>query len=169
MILTLPPRRAFAAIGSSVILDASETPWTPRGVSLLIIVAIISVAFNLFLAGNLLGHHFRGPTPPANFQQRLNGIWRDLPAADQVIARGVVDARHGDILDKWRAFRPANQRAALAMHADPFDPEEAKAAYEKANQRSQDFRKTLQDVLIEIAKKISPEGRERLHVVGGVF
>lgn len=141
----------------------------PRGAGLLGIVTVISVALNLFLAGNQLGHHFRGPMSPPNFQQRLNGMWRDLPEADQVIARGIADNHSSDILEKWRAFRPANQRAALAMHADPFDPEEAKAAYEKANQRSEEFRKALQDTLIEIAQKISPEGRERLHVPGGAF
>ncbi|MDB5397644.1 MAG: hypothetical protein JWM91_5150 [Rhodospirillales bacterium] len=141
----------------------------PRGVGLLGIVAILSVALNLFLAGNQLGHHFRGPMQQPNFQQRLGGVWRDLPEADQAIARGVVDSHYNDILEKWRAFRPASQRAAMAMHADPFDPEEAKAAYEKANQRSEEFRKALQDTLIEIAQKISPNGRERLHVPGGGF
>ncbi len=141
----------------------------PRGAGLIGIVAILSIALNLFLAGNQLGRHFRGPAQPPNFQQRLNGIWRDLPEADQTIAHTIAESHYNDILDKWRAFRPANQRAALAMHADPFDPEEARAAYEKANQRSEDFRKALQETIIEVAQKISPEGREQLHLPGGGF
>jgi uncharacterized membrane protein len=141
----------------------------PRGASLLSIIAILSVALNLFLAGNQLGHHFRGPMQPPNFQQRLNGMLRELPEADQAIARGIIDSHLGDILERWRVFRPANQRVALAIHADPFDPEEAKAAYEKANQRSEEFRRALQATLIEVAQKVSPEGRARLHVAGGGF
>ncbi len=141
----------------------------PRGGAILGIVAVISIAFNLFLVGHQFGRNFRGPMPPGNFQERLNGLWRDMPSADQTIAHGIVDSHYNDILEKWRAFRPANQRAALAMHADPFDPSEAKAAYDNANRRSEEFRKAMQDTLIEIAQKISPEGRERLHVPGGGF
>ncbi len=139
----------------------------PRGVGLISLVAVVSIALNLFLAGNQLGHHFRGPMPPQNFQQRLNGMWHELPDADQVIARGVVDSHAADIMDKWRAMRPANQRTSLAMHADPFDPDEARAAYEKANEKSEAFRRALQDTLIEVAQKISPEGRQHLHIPGG--
>ncbi len=141
----------------------------PRGVGLLGLVAVLSVALNLFLAGNQLGHHFRGPMPQQNFQQRLNGMWRDLPDADQAIARGVVDNHYADIMEKWRAVRPANQRIGLAMHANPFDPDEARSAYEKANEKSEEFRKALRETLIEIAQKISPEGREHLRVQGGGF
>ena len=108
----------------------------PRGVGLLGLIAVVSVALNLFLAGNELGHHFRGPMPPPNFQQRLTGMWHELPDADQAIARSVLDSRYADIIEKWRAIRPANQRTGLAMHADPFDADEARAAYEKANEKS---------------------------------
>ena len=141
----------------------------PRGSSLLAIVAILSVALNLFLAGSQLGHQFRGPAQPMNFQQRLTGVLRELPEADQPIARGVLDSHMSDIIEKWRASRPANQRAALAMHADPFDADEARAAFDKANQRTEEVRKALQAAMIELAQKVSPEGREKLRVPGAGF
>lgn len=139
----------------------------PRGVGLLAIIAVISVALNLFLAGNQLGRHFRGPMPPMNFLERLSIMSRDLPEADRVIARAVLDRHSAEIQEKWRAVRPAMQRAGVAMHADPFDAAEAKAAYEKANERSEELRKAIQDMLIETAQSISAEGRERLRVPGG--
>jgi uncharacterized membrane protein len=137
-----------------------------RGILLLGIVAIFSIALNLFLAGDQLGRHFRGPAPPPNFEQRLHNLPRDMPAADQQIAEGILDRHHNDIMEKWRALRPANQRVAAAMRADPFDSEEAKAAYDNASQRWEDLRAAMRDMLIEIAEKISPEGRRHIRGLG---
>ena len=115
----------------------------PRGVLVLAIVAILSVALNLFLAGNQLGHQFRGPQSPMNFEQRLHNWWREMPPADQAIAEGVLQQHRGEIMEKWRAFRPANQRLV-------------------------ELRATLQSTLIEIAQKVSPEGRKHMRVPGGL-
>jgi uncharacterized membrane protein len=138
-----------------------------RGILVLGIVAVLSVALNLFLAGEQLGQHFRGPMAPPNFDQRLHNLWRDMPAADQPIAQGILDRHNKDLIEKWRAFRPANQRISAALRADPFDPAEAKAAYDNANQRWEELRAAMQDTLVEIAQNISPEGRKHLHGVGG--
>jgi uncharacterized membrane protein len=140
----------------------------PRGILVLAIVAILSVALNLFLAGNQLGHQFRGPMPPPNFEQRLHTLWRDMPAADQPIAQGILDQHMSEIMEKLRQFRPANQHVVQVMHADPFDPAEAKAAFDTANQRGADLRTAIQSMLIEIAQKVSPEGRKHIHAPGGL-
>jgi uncharacterized membrane protein len=139
----------------------------PRGILVLAIVAILSVALNLFLAGNLLGRQFRGPASPPNFEQRLHALWRDMPAADQPIAQGILDQHYSDIMEKWRQFRPANQHVVQVMHADPYDPAEAKAAFDSANQRWADLRTAIQNTLIEVAQKVSPEGRKHIHAPGG--
>ena len=140
----------------------------PRGVLVLAIVAILSIALNLFLAGNQLGHQFRGPVLPPNFEQRLHTLWRDMPAADQPIAQGVLDQHYNEIIEKWRQFRPANQHVIQVMHAEPFDPAEAKAAFDAANQRWAELRSAMQNMLIEVAQKISPEGRKHMHAPGGL-
>jgi uncharacterized membrane protein len=140
----------------------------PRGILVLAIVAILSVALNLFLAGNQLGHQFRGPMAPSNFEQRLHGLWRDMPAADQPIAQGVLDQHMSEIMEKWRAFRPANQHVIEVMRADPFDPAEAKAAFDIANQCWAELRTAMQSMLLETAQKISPEGRKHIHAPGGL-
>jgi uncharacterized membrane protein len=140
----------------------------PRGIVALAVVAILSVALNLFLAGNQLGHHFRGPGSPPNFEERLHGVWHDLPAADQPIAQDVLDHHMSEIMEKWRAFRPANQHVIQVMHADPFDPAEAKASFDIANQRSAELRTAVQNMLLEAAQKISPEGRKHIRGLGGL-
>jgi uncharacterized membrane protein len=137
-----------------------------RGILLLGIVAILSIALNLFLAGEQLGRQFRQPMSPPNFEQRLDNMWRDMPAADQTIAQEVLDRRRGDIIEKWRACRPANQRVIAAIRADPFDPAEVEAAYENSNQRWDELRQAVRDTLIEIAQKISPEGRKHIRGLG---
>jgi uncharacterized membrane protein len=139
----------------------------PRGVLILGIVAVVSIALNLFLAGNLLGRHFRGPMPPPNFEQRIHNLWRELPAADQSIAQGVLDQHNTEIMEKWRAFRPANQHVVQVLHADQFDPVEAKTALDTANQLGTELKIAIQNALIEVAQKISPEGRKHMHLPGG--
>jgi uncharacterized membrane protein len=141
----------------------------PRTIGILGIAIVISVALNLFLAGEQLGRQFRGPPPPIGFDQRLQSFTQDLPDEDQPAAREILGRRHDEIVQKWRALRSATQRATSAVHSDPFEEEEATAAFAKANQRDQDFRKVIQDTLMELASKISPEGRQRLRSpIGGL-
>jgi uncharacterized membrane protein len=129
-----------------------------------------SVALNLFLAGNQLGHRFRAPPPPpsGSFEQRMRALPHEMPAADQPIAQGILDQHINEIMEKWRQFRPANQRIVQVMHADPFDPAEAQAAFDAANQRLAELRAAVQNTLIEIDQKISPEGRKHLHAPGAL-
>lgn len=139
----------------------------PRGVLALAIVAILSVGLNLFLAGIQLGHEFREPQAPMNFEQRLHTWWRDMPPADQAIAEGVMQEHIGDIMEKWRAFRPANQHVNQILHSGNLDPAEAKAAFDVASQRAADLRAVMVDTLVEMAQKVSPEGRKHLRAPGG--
>ncbi len=141
----------------------------PRTIGILGIAIVISVALNLFLAGEQLGRQFRGPPPPIGFDQRLQSFTQDLPDEDQPAAREILGRRHDEIVQKWRALRSATQRATSAIHSDPFEQDEVEADFAKANQRDQDFRKVIQDTLVELASKISPEGRQRLRSpIGGL-
>jgi uncharacterized membrane protein len=138
----------------------------PRGFLILAIVAILSIALNLFLAGNQLGHEFRRSGAPMSFEHRLHTWWRDMPPADQAIAEGVMQQHLGEIMEKWRAFRPANQHAIQLMRAENFDPVEAKTAIDLADRRLADLRAVMQNTLIEIARKVSPEGRKHIRAPG---
>ena len=141
-----------------------------RGIIILGSVAILSVMVNLFLAGNLFGLHFRGaPPPPMEFERRLTDMWRDMPQADQPVAKAIVAKHHDLIMEKLGALRPSNRAAGGVVRAGSFDAEAARRAFDDTNQRLTEFRTAIQDTVIEIASKISPEGRKHLRVRGGGF
>ena len=140
----------------------------PRGVLVLAVIAFLSVALNLFLAGNQLGHEFRPAPVQITFEQRLHTWWRNMPGADQTIADGVMNQHIGEIMEKWRAFRPANQHVNQILHSENFDPAEARAAFDVAGQRLAELRAVMQNTLIEIAQKVSPEGRKHMRAPGGL-
>jgi uncharacterized membrane protein len=95
-------------------------------------------------------------------ERRLDGFWENMPTEDQQIAKEIVDRHRNDILQKWRAARSLTQQSAQALRADPFDESVAKFNFQKANERSQEFRAAIEEMSIEMASKISTEGRERL-------
>jgi uncharacterized membrane protein len=142
----------------------------PRGIIILGLVAILSVGLNLFLAGNIVGHQFRGPMPPPMvLEERFEATLRELPPDDRAIAKTILDGRREMIELKWQALRSANRRVSEAMQSDPFAADQAKAAFDTVNQNFADFRTIIQETAVEIASKISPEGRKHLHLPGGGF
>jgi uncharacterized membrane protein len=132
-----------------------------RGVGLLVAVLIVSVAINLFLAGNQLGLWFHHPAQ-LNFEQRLELLVRGLPDVDRATAHDILEQHRQDLQDKLHLYRTSAQAAAAAIHAEPFNADNARAAFTKANEQSAEFRQALQDMVIEIASKMSPKGREHL-------
>ncbi len=132
-----------------------------RGVGLLVVILIVSVGINLFLAGNQLGLQFHH-RPPMNFEQRLEILVRDLPDADRAIAQTVLDAHRQDLQDKLHLYRQSALAAATLVHAESFSTDDTRAAFAKTNGYSAEFRQALQDMVIEIAGKISPKGRDHL-------
>jgi uncharacterized membrane protein len=140
---------------------------THRGVRILALLLMVSVALNLFLGGDLLGLRFRGPPPVPTFDQRLEAAWRNLPAADQPFARKVVQEHREQVITRWLALRPAAQRVTEAIRAKPYKAEDMQAAFDNSNARTEDLRKALQETVMEIASQISEEGRQELHVPGG--
>ena len=139
----------------------------PRGVVFLGILAVISIALNLFLAGGMLGRQFHKPAPGKEFETRLEAVLNDVPEPDRKLAQDILQQHHDMLIEKWHAARNAGQHAALSMRATPFDASQAKADVAKWNERILDFRTAFQDTMMEIAGKISPEGRAHLRLGPG--
>jgi hypothetical protein len=117
----------------------------------------------------MFGHRFRGPPTSMDIERRLEGMWRDMPEADRPIARAILRQHHDAIVSRWDALRPANQSAVAEMRSEPFVVDVTKRAFDDTNQRLTEFRIAIQDTMIDIASKISPEGRKHLRVPGGGF
>jgi uncharacterized membrane protein len=138
-----------------------------RGAGLLAVLLLVSVGINLFLAGNQVGLRFHHP-PPMNLEQRIEMLFRNLPDGDRTIAREVMDKHRQQLLDRLHDYRGAAMAAAAALRADPFNEEAARAAFAKADDASAAFRHEVQDTVIEIAGKVSPESRAHLRPgIGG--
>jgi uncharacterized membrane protein len=125
-------------------------------------VAGISVALNLFVAGAFLGGRFHGPPSPPDFERRLSGYWKELPQDDQGAAQAVIAGHRDDVVEKWRADRAAAQQVSRLLHQPDFDEAGVKAAFDLWNQRALEFRAAMQSLLLDMASKISPEGRTHL-------
>lgn len=141
----------------------------PRAIVILGIVAVISIAVNLFLAGSIVGHGFRPPPGPPPIEARFDMLSRDLPPEDQKVVQEILDRHREDIMAKWHALRGTPNDVSEAFRADPFVPADAQAAFARSNARFTAFRDAIQEAAIEIASRISPEGRKRLHFPGGGF
>lgn len=133
----------------------------PRATTVLSIVALFSVGLNVFFASSFIGREFRRPPPP-DFSPHFDFMWRNMPAADQSIARDVFNRRREEIVVKWRALRPSGQSANEVLRATPFDEAMAREALNRFNQQVRDYRVSLQDALLEVAGRVSPEGRAEL-------
>ncbi len=88
---------------------------------------------------------------------------RNLPDEDRTEAHKILEAHRQDLEDKFHLYRVSAQAAGAAIHAEPYNADEARSAFAKANDRLAEFRQAVQDVVIEIAGKISDKGREHLH------
>ena len=139
----------------------------PRGVVFLGIVAVLSLALNLFLAGDLLGRHFHRVPAGHEFEARLGWLFNDMPNPDRKLAHDIMQQHSDLLLQKWRAARTAGQRAMLSLRATPFDPNDAKADLARWNDRIADFRTAFQDTMLEIAGKVSADGRAHLQLGPG--
>ena len=103
-----------------------------------------------------------------NFEQRLEALLRSLPDTDRAVARDVLEQHRQDLLAKLRLYRSSAAAAGASLRSEQFSEADARAAFAKANGHAAEFRQAVQEVVIEIAGKMSPAGREHLRPgVGG--
>jgi uncharacterized membrane protein len=136
-----------------------------RGPTIIAVVAAISLGINLFLAGEIVGrqfHHGPPPPPPPDFESHLGQLWHEMPEADRDIVRGIISRRRAELMEKWHDARAAGQAVIAALHANLYQAADLQSALGRWNQRTLDFRNNFQDMLVEIASQISPEGRLHL-------
>jgi uncharacterized membrane protein len=140
-----------------------------RGAWILGLLAVVSIGLNLFLAGTILGGQFRKPAPAPNFEQRLDTIWDGLPDADREVAKQIYAKHRDEIIQKWHLSRTAAQRAVKDLKAKSFSEAEVTSDFAASNDRVMEFRKVFQDMILDVASKISPDGRQRLRAAGGAL
>ena len=130
------------------------------------VLALISLAFNLFLGGLALGKLIRPEHPPRDMGPiAIFRASRDLDPGSQKIIDRIRKEHHDEIGNGMRGAAEAREAALDALCAEQFDEAKAREAFDVFRERSQRTHGQMHESLIAIAKAMSPEQRVRLREV----
>jgi uncharacterized membrane protein len=139
-----------------------------RWITVLGAAFVVSLALNLFLGGVIVGHRVNqggasglldGQATPANLKLRMERVLSVLPENDAKLVRGLFDAQHADIMERFRALQESRKAIGAALKAQPFDPAAFTTAYETMQARSQELQAAIQGVIKAAIPQLSAEGR----------
>lgn len=138
-----------------------------RWITVLGAALVVSLALNLFLGGIIVGHRVNqgggglldGQATPANLKLRMERVLSVLPENDAKLVRGLFDAQHADIMQRFRALQESRKAIGAALKAQPFDPAAFATAYETMQARSQELQAAIQGVIKAAIPQLSAEGR----------
>ncbi len=131
------------------------------------LLLVASLAVNLFGAGMLAARFAMPPPPPpprgpemmAHFIREMAA---ELGSADRAIVENVLHAHQAALEERSAALGDARDGIRDMLRREPFDRNLLAAALDDASRRDMALRQVMQDMLIETAAQISPEGRRRL-------
>src|SRR5262249_37230009 len=124
-----------------------------RWIATLGAVLVVSLAFNIFFGGVIVGHRFgraggfEWQMTPAKLKLGLERVLHALPDSDAKVVRGLFEARAAEIAQRFRAFQDSRNAIGAALRADPFDSAAFTAAYETMQARSQDLQAAIHPVI----------------------
>jgi Spy/CpxP family protein refolding chaperone len=124
------------------------------------VLALLSLAVNLFLGGLLVGRTFRPDKPPGDMGPiSLLRSSQDLdPAARQIVDR-TREKHHKGIRRSMANAARARLAAINALCARDFDEAKAREAFRAFRAETNVAHDTMQESLIEAAKQMTPEQR----------
>ena len=130
-----------------------------------------SLALNLFFIGTLVSlaaRQYVMPAQPAATERprtaaaRIERLAVPLPAADAEKLRAAFRARESAAEGARDALNKAYERAQAALRAEPFDAGSLRAALAEARALRPSYDQIMQDILLNGASAMSPEGRAKL-------
>jgi uncharacterized membrane protein len=124
------------------------------------VLALLSLAVNLFLGGLLLGRTFRPDRPPADVGPiSLLRSPQDLdPAAREIVDR-TREKHHKGIRRSMAKAGRARLAAIDALCASDFDEVKAREAFQAFRAETNIAHDTMHESLIEAAKQMTPAQR----------
>jgi uncharacterized membrane protein len=142
---------------------SATVPWR-RWAPLLLLV---SVALNLLLIGAFAGRWTMmppHPPPPGPGMMRhmIDEMGQGMSDADRAVLERVYQAHAGNVQDQWDQHRAAFDAIRHAIAAQPFDRAALEQALDAAGQQDDQQRKALEQMLLEAASQLSPDGRQRM-------
>lgn len=147
---------------------------TPRRLR---VILAMSIALNLFLAAFVGAQRWKAvrlerQAPPAagfleggGVQDPEGAVQRlatTLPQRDAALLRRAVLSRLDALTEARRGFALAVERTREEIARTPVDPAALRAAIEEARRQRQRFGPLLEEILLDIVPRMSPEGRQVL-------
>ena len=131
---------------------------------------LASLTLNLFFVGTvgaLALRHFVAPVPfgpdrPRTAAARVERLAATLPAADAAKLRSAFQARTAAAEAGRDTLNRAIEGIQAALRAQPFDVARLRDAMSQARAARTLYEETMQDILVNAAIAMSPEGRSHL-------
>lgn len=131
---------------------------------------LASLTLNLFFVGTigaLAIRHFVAPPPfgfdrPRTAAARIERLAATLPPADAAKLRSAFQAQAAAVEAERDTLNRAIEGIQAALRAQPFDVAQLRAAMDQARAARPVYEGTMQDILVNAAIAMSPEGRSRL-------
>ena len=134
-----------------------------RWITVLGAALVMSLALNLFFGGVIVGHRVGQDggllDGQMNPKLRMERVLSTLPKNDAKLVRGLFEAQHDDIAQRFRALQESRKAIGAVLRGRPFDPAAFAAAYEAMQARSQEMQAAIQGVIKTAIPQLSAEGR----------
>lgn len=143
----------------------------------LTIVAVVSLAINLMIAGAVAGHLLsgrhhvwresevmRGETrmPDRPGEAVIQRMTAAVPPENRAVFLAVIAEHRQQIADAGRQVRDARIKVRDAIAADPFDRAKLDQAFAALRERSQQLQASLHATVSDAASKLPPDARAQL-------
>jgi uncharacterized membrane protein len=130
------------------------------------VLALISLALNLFLGGLLAGRLLRPDRRPWEMGPiSLFRATKDLDPGSREIVDRVRDKHRGNIRDTMGRAASARVAAVEALCAEQFDEAKAREAFQAFRKEMGGAQDEMHESLLEVAKEMTPAQRTKLKQV----
>jgi uncharacterized membrane protein len=127
------------------------------------VLLLASLSLNLFLVGFLAAHRFRPhPLPGAMLTRLVEELGSELSGEERATLQRVFHMHEPRIRDAAAALSDARATVRQALVSEPFEATRLETALAEASRRDIVLRNSVQAMLAEAAKTMSPEGRRHL-------
>ncbi|MCE7997431.1 MAG: periplasmic heavy metal sensor [Rhodobiaceae bacterium] len=147
---------------------SSDTPNTGRPVRKWLGPALlVSLVINLFLVAAItagivrnMDRDRRGHASPLGLPHHV--VARQLSGEEREKLKAAMRENRSELRPLFRDMRQAREALSVAIAADPFDPDAAKAAFAELRTGMDAIATQSQDILVQAFADLSPESRDKI-------
>ena len=131
------------------------------------IILLISLSFNLFLGGLLVGQHLGTGAESKRFHPppmgpKFHWLIKSLPPESQAKVRPLLQTHRQHMRAQIRQMKQARRAVHQQLTATAFNPQTLSEALATSRQTMVQAREKMHSVLVEIASHLNQEERQQL-------